>query len=234
MDLAQRIRAETVVATTPLVPEIRLHLVTDACRLWHSTGQAALEAGLPDPFWAFAWPGGQALARHVLDEPGLVRGRRVLDFGSGSAIEGLAALRAGAASVLAADLDPVAAVAAPLNAALNGLTGLSTTTLDLVDTDVDVDVVLAGDVFYDPELAARGRAWLERVAERGTLVLLSDPSRGFLDVSGLELVASYAAGADGEVSGDLVRVTGVYRLGGLAGGHRAECLPPVSGSLPKP
>jgi predicted nicotinamide N-methyase len=212
MEPFDRIRRHTVVAATPLVPELRLHLITAECALWHATEAEAQAAGVPEPYWAFAWPGGQALARFVLDTPALVRGRRVLDCGTGSAIEGLAALRAGAASVLAADLDPLAGAAATLNAALNGVSGLSTTTEDLVGTKPAVDVVLAGDVFYDRELAARGLAWLRALAGSGVEVYAGDPSRGFLDVSTLEPVACYAATHDGELDPARVRPTTVFRI----------------------
>jgi predicted nicotinamide N-methyase len=213
MDLEARIQRETVVTTTPLVPELSLHLITHDCRLWHAREEDAAEAGLPEPYWAFAWPGGQALARHVLDHPHLVRGRRVLDFGSGSAVEGLAALLAGAASVTAADLDPVAAVAARLNARLNGIEQLETSTYDLLGTTPDAEVVLAGDVFYDRDLARLGKQWLETLHRRGRTVLIGDPSRGFLDLGGLVPVASYRAGADGDVTGREWKETGVWTFG---------------------
>lgn len=214
MDSVERILEHTVVAGSILVPELRLHLITEDCALWLGPEQMAVDAGLADPFWAFCWPGGQALARHVLDHPELVRGRRVLDFGSGSAVEGLAALRSGALSVLAADLDPMAGVAARLNAKLNGLPEPDVTTDDLVGTEVDFDLVLAGDVFYDPELAARGLSWLKTLAARGIEVLVGDPSRGFLDVSELELVATYRAGADGDTTGAELRDASVFRVPG--------------------
>lgn len=211
-ELAGRIRANTELRVAPLVPELRLHLVTDRCALWHANEAGALAAGLPEPYWAFCWPGGQALARHVLDHPELVRRRRVVDFGSGSAVEGLAALRVGASRVVAADLDPIAAVAARLNAEENGLPAPDTETRDLVGATLDCDVVLAGDVFYDRDLAARGLAWLRQVAATGVLVLVGDPSRGFLDTGGLEHVATYATCADGELEGPRSRETSVFRI----------------------
>jgi len=210
--LDDRIRAHTVVARTPLVPELALHLITSASALWHGTEADALAAGLPEPYWAFAWPGGQALARHVLDHPELVRDKRVLSFGAGGGIDTLAALHAGAVDVLAADLDPVAVAAVRLNAALNGLPAPRTTIKDLVGRAVDVDLVLAGDVFYDPELATRGRAWLQSLADSGITVLVGDPSRGFLDLSGLEPLATYIATHDGELDPVHAKPTAVLRL----------------------
>lgn len=210
--LVDRIRANTVIASVPLIPYLRLHLITESSPLWFASEEEAERRGLTSPFWAFAWPGGQALARHVLDHPELVRGKRVLDFGAGSAIEGLAALRAGARSVLAADLDEMACVAAELNASLNDIDGLSTTSDNLVGTVPDVDVVLAGDVFYDPELAAIGLGWLRKLADSGITVLMGDPSRGFLDTSSLQLVAEYDATHDGELDPEEIRRTGVFRV----------------------
>lgn len=214
MTAADRIRAHTVVDHAPLVPELDLHLITDECPLWHASEARTIEAGVPEPFWAFAWPGGQALARYVLDHPELVEGRRVLDVGSGSALEALAALLVGAKEAVAADLDPLAAEAARLNAALNGIDGLVTSVEDFIGRPVDADVVLAGDVFYDRELAARGREWMIDVARQGIPVLVGDPLRGFLDTSGFEPVATYRTCPDGEVRGKRTRETVVYRVVG--------------------
>jgi predicted nicotinamide N-methyase len=205
---ARLIRAHTVAVPAPLVPELRLHLLTEACPLWRADEAEAARAGLVDPWWAFCWPGGQALARYVLDQPESVRGKRVVDFGSGCAVEALAALRGGAASAVAVDLDPLAAVAALLNAELNGLS-LATETRDPIGQPVDADLVLAGDVFYDERLAVRALRWLGSL---GVPVLLGDPSRGFLDPGGLVRVATYLAHADGDTTGAAMRETHVYRL----------------------
>jgi len=202
------IRAHTLVVPAPLVPELRLHLLSEACPLWRANEAEAAAAGLVEPWWAFCWPGGQALARYLLDHPGTVRGKRVLDFGSGCAVEALAALRAGAASAVAVDVDPLASAAARLNAELNALR-LATETRDLVGLAIDADIVLAGDVFYDKDLAARALPWLRSA---GVPVLLGDPSRGFLDAGGLERVATYLAHADGDTSGAAFRETHVYRI----------------------
>lgn len=215
LDAPQRealVRAETVLAAPVLCPELRLHLITDACRLWTAT-DADLEAlELPAPYWAFAWAGGQALARHVFDNPALVRGKTVLDFGSGGAIEGLAALRVGAARVIAADIDPFAETVAHLNAAQNGVQ-IETTTEDLIGLDDPAwQVVLAGDVTYDDEMAARVRAWLHTLAARGATVLIADPGRGFLDTRGLEPVATYEAPADVDADGTHRVRTTVYTV----------------------
>jgi predicted nicotinamide N-methyase len=207
-DRAQLVLASTVLAASPLVPELKLHLITDACPLWRASEAEAAAQGLVEPYWAFCWPGGQALARYVLDHPELVRGKRVLDFGSGCAIEAIAAMKAGAVAALAADVDPLAAVAARLNAAQNGVV-IHTACADLIGTAVRFDVVLAGDVFYDRELAARAFSWL---ASLDAVVLAGDPARGFIDPRPLELLATYSAGADGDVSGAALKETAVYRV----------------------
>lgn len=208
---AALIRAETVIAAPVLCPELRLHLITDACRLWTATDADLSALELPAPYWAFAWAGGQALARYVLDHPELVRGRTVLDFGSGGAIEGLAALRVGAQAVLAADIDPFAQTAAELNAGLNGVR-IQTTTDDLIGALGDWPVVLAGDVTYDEAMAARVRAWLQALADRGATVLLADPGRGFLDTQGFEIVGTYEAPADVDADGTHRVRTHVYAV----------------------
>ncbi|MFL5451124.1 MAG: class I SAM-dependent methyltransferase [Myxococcales bacterium] len=202
------IRAHTVVVPAPLVPELRLHLLTEDCPLWRANEAEAAAVGLVEPWWAFCWPGGQALARYVLDHPATVRGKRVLDFGSGGAVEALAALRAGAASAVAVDVDPFASAAAGLNAELNALP-LGTETRDLIGCAIDADVVLAGDVFYEKDLAARALRWLRSA---GVPVLIGDPSRGFLEAGGLDRLATYLAHADGDTSGAALRETHVYRL----------------------
>ena len=208
----ERIRRETRLLPLPTVPELRVHLITPDCRLWHAGEEEAAAAGLPEPYWAFAWPGGQALARYLLENPAVVKGRTVLDVGAGGAIEGLAALRSGATHVIAADLDPVAGLAAQLNAEANALSGLESVTRDLVGLTTPADVVLAGDVFYDPAVAQRGLTWLRTLAREGRTVLLGDPGRGFVDLASLEMIATFRCGRDGDVTGDDLRDTGVFRL----------------------
>lgn len=209
---AALIQAETVVASPVLCPELRLHLITDACRLWTATDKDLDALALPAPYWAFAWAGGQALARYVLDHPKLVRGKVVLDFGSGGAIEGLAAAKVGAAAVWAADIDPYAETAARMNAALNDVT-LETTTEDLIgQVNPAWAVVLAGDVTYDSPMAARVRSWLLALAGRGVVVLLADPGRGFLDTGGFTPLGEYDAPADVDADGTHRVRTTVYQL----------------------
>ena len=190
-EVREFIRANTVVTAPPLVPEIRLHLATEITPLWQATETMLAASQLPPPYWAFAWAGGQALARHVLDHPELVRGRDVLDFGAGSGLLALAAASAGARSVLAADIDPVAAAAIALNAALNRLSVI-TTTADLIGGSARPwQVILVGDMCYERPLAERLTRWLQQLVQQGATVLLGDPGRNYLPQSGLEALAQY-------------------------------------------
>jgi predicted nicotinamide N-methyase len=194
----------TVVASVPLVPEIRLHLITEQCALWHASESQAAALGYVEPYWAFAWPGGQALARYILDNESIVRNKRVLDFGSGCAIEGIAAALCGATSVLCADIDPRPCEAALSNARLNRVS-LSVTNENLVGTPIDFDVILAGDVFYDSS-----RAVFDWLCAARSPVYIGDPSRGFVDLSQLHRLATYSATWDGDTTGTITRATGVY------------------------
>jgi predicted nicotinamide N-methyase len=211
VDPDETIRRHTLVTPARLCPEIRLHLVTAECPLFRAGEEEAAQAGLVEPYWAFSWAGGQALARWVLDSPETVCGKRVLDFGAGGAVEGIAAALRGA-RVLAADIDPLAARAAALNAALNGVS-LDVTTTDLVGhVDRSWEVVLAGDVFYGTEMALPIRDWLTAVARGGARVFIGDPDRGFLSTAGLVPLARYDAPADNDADGSFLRPTTVYEL----------------------
>ncbi len=174
-----------------LVPEIWLHLAEEPLRLWEMTEQAAGRAGLPPPFWAFAWAGGQALARYVLDHREVVEGRRVIDVGAGSGLVAIAAAMAGAATSTASDIDPFAVAAMTLNAAQNGVTVTASAT-DLLDGDgAPADVVLAADVCYEKEFAGRMLRFLRRARARGAAVLLGDLGRSYLPRSGFTELAAY-------------------------------------------
>ncbi|TDB71402.1 methyltransferase [Micromonospora sp. KC723] len=177
-------------APTPFVPEVSLHLAEDAI-VWWARMEAAAGRTLPPPYWASAWAGGQALARHLLDHPELTSGRRVLDLAAGSGLVAIAAALAGAARVVANDIDPYAVAAVTVNARANGVTVVATGE-DLLDGDAaGVDLLLAGDALYDGELAGRMLPFLRRAAATGTDVLVGDPDRGYLPAAGLEVVASY-------------------------------------------
>jgi predicted nicotinamide N-methyase len=184
------VRTRTTPTPVPLVPELRTYQATALTPLWQATS-AELGRYDPSPFWAFPWAGGQALARHLLDHPGLVRGRRVLDFATGSGLVALAAARAGAARVVATDLSPFCEAVVPLNAALNGL-DLELRLEDLLGGPLEgVDLLVAGDVFYEQPLADRSLAWFRRLAAGGTAVLVGDPGRSYSPRTGVEVLATY-------------------------------------------
>ena len=170
------------------MPEVRLHVGGEAMPLWEAAALADARLPVPPPYWAWPWAGGQVLARYVLDHPGLVRGRRVADIGAGGGVVAIAAALAGAAEVTAIDIEPYAIEAARLNAAANDVT-LTLQESDPIGTDDGWDVVLAGDVWYEAELADRMGPWLRTLAGRGALVLTGDLGRAYLPESGLEELA---------------------------------------------
>ena len=206
------IRANTRLRAVPLVPEISLLVADEAVPLWHKTEEELGEAGLPPPFWAFAWAGGQALARHVLDHPKIARGRSVLDLASGSGLVGIAALKAGASSVTAADIDAFACAAAALNAAANGVT-LTTCQDDLLAIPQgDWDVILAGDIFYERDTARRAYDFLSTHAARGATVLIGDPGRSYLPRDKLRRVAEYSVPVTRDLEDMEIKQTAVWEL----------------------
>ena len=184
--------ANTSLEPAPFVPEVRLWTGGEAMPLWEVAALADPRLPVPPPYWAWPWAGGQALARYVLDHKSLVSGRSVLDVGAGGGIVAIAAALAGAASVSAIDIEPYAIEACGLNASANGVGAVVTAVeADPVDTDEGWDVVLAGDVWYEAELAARMAPWLRRLAARGADVLTGDLGRAYLPVDGLEELARY-------------------------------------------
>jgi len=185
------VREHTTLRAAPFVPEIRLHLADDPLAVWEETERQLGVTGLAPPFWAFAWAGGQGLARYVLDHPGVVAGRRVLDVASGSGLAAIASAMAGAAAVTAADIDQFAVAAIGLNAAANGV-AVTAEPADVLGGDGDgADVVLAGDVFYHKSLADRMVPFLDRARSRGALVLIGDPGRAYLPAGRLAAQAVY-------------------------------------------
>ena len=196
----------------PHAPEISLWLADEVTPIWRLTEEELGKMGLPPPFWAFAWAGGQGLARWLLDNPAEVAGKRVLDLAAGSGLVGIAAIRAGAASALCADLDPFCAAAVALNAEANGVT-LAFTDADLLDgAPPDVEVICAGDVFYEKPMAGRVLAWLSRAADRGTRVLVGDPLRTYVPKQGFDLLAEYVVPTTRELEDDAVKRTRVWTL----------------------
>jgi len=211
IDPAAFVRDQTALASPPLVPEIRLHLASAVTPLWRATEATLAAREVPPPYWAFAWPGGQALARFVLDHRAVVRDRSILDFAAGSALAGIAATMAGAAAVTAADIDRIAAAAIALNAAANGVT-LDILLDDPIDRPSAWDVVLAGDVCYEQPMAGRATAWLRCLAAVGTEVLLGDPGRSYQPADGLTELARYRVPTSLELETRTERETVVWRL----------------------
>jgi len=207
------IRANTALIAPPLVPEIRLHLAVEVVPLWRKTEEELEAQGVPPPYWAFAWAGGQALARYVLDHPEAVRGKRVLDFGSGSGLVAIAAAKAGAAHVLAADIDKFAAAAIALNAEANDAR-IDITQEEVIGREGDWETILLGDMCYERPLAERLLAWLSERARAGALVLLGDPGRTYFPKSGVEKLATYRVQTTRELEDREIRETSVYRLDG--------------------
>lgn len=193
-------------APVPLVPELRVRVATEVTPLWHATEAWLAREGLEPPFWAFPWAGGQALARYVLDTPSTVAGLSVLDFACGGGLVGLAASRAGAARVRAVDTDPLATVATTMNAE-DALLSIETCVGDWVGRELrgdGVDVLLAGDVFYDPKAAPRFTAWFRELARSGVRVLVGDPGRAYVPTEDVlvrsEVVVPVPEGLEGKTS----------------------------------
>lgn len=209
----QLIREFTRVRPAPFVPEFSLHQADQLVPLWQATEWRAA-APQPPPFWAFVWPGSQALARYLLAQPLLVKGRRVLDFGAGAGLAAIAAAHLGAAHVLACDLDPLAGVAQRLNGRVNEVT-FASTTVDVLERDrrrLRVDVILAGDVWYEREPSARITLWLRNLATSGTLVLVADPGRSYAPSEKLDLLATYEVPTLRELESVERKRTRVWRL----------------------
>jgi len=212
------VRAEASPAPVPLVPEVLLPVVADVMALWERTEERA-GSSQPPPFWGSPWAGGQVLARTVLDEPGLVRGRRVVDVACGSGLVAVAAALAGAAHVRALDLDPLAAAAARWSAVLNGV-DLDVRVCDVLERAPDAppeafagaEVVLVGDLFYERATAERLLPLLQRLAGRGVAVLVGDPGRAHLPVAALEEVARHEVPVAGGLEDRAVRSSAVLRL----------------------
>lgn len=205
------IRDNTRLQPPPHAPELVLHLADEITPIWRLTEEALEEIGLPPPFWAFAWAGGQAVARYVLDNPEIVAGRRVVDFASGSGMVAIAAMKAGAASALAADIDIFCEAAVALNAAANGV-AVDFTDADLLDdpAPADAEVILAGDICYEKPLAGRVIAWLTAAKAAGKTVLIGDPGRTYFPKTGLVLLAEYQVPTTRELEDMEVKRTRVW------------------------
>ncbi len=205
------VRAHTAVATAPLVPEIALHLASEITPIWQATEEWLRARNIEPPFWAFAWPGGQATARLLIDEPARVAGKRVLDFAAGCGIAAIAAARSGAAVVEAAEIDPLALAAVRLNAALNDV-AVATPEGDIVGSPCRWDVILAGDVCYEAPMTAHILPWLRGMAAAGAEVLLADPGRAYLPREGLAPISRHAVPTTLELEDRTLREVTLFRL----------------------
>ena len=212
MSKAEFIRQNTSVMSPPLVPEIKLHLAHEAVSLWQKTEEELGEMGLAPPFWAFAWAGGQALARYVLDNTGRVENLRVVDLATGSGLVAIAAVRAGSGSIVATDIDEFATTAAEMNAGLNQVS------LEIKLEDVlhklppSADVILVGDLFYEKTLAARCMAWLRQAQEQGAQIFIGDPGRSYLPKEQLEKLTEYNVPVTRDLEDTEIKKTSVWQL----------------------
>ena len=213
-DWPRFIAANTRLLAPPLVPEISLHLAEESLPIWRRTEEELGQMNVPPPFWAFAWAGGQALARYLLDQPATVRGLRVLDLGTGSGLTAIAAMMAGATSVLAADIDQVALEATRINAATNGVS-VETTSTDLLAAPPTeaFGAVLVGDLFYERELAAAVLAFIELAVAGGAHVLIGDPQRSYFPRGRFTRVADYRVPVTRELEDSEIKHTAVWQLG---------------------
>jgi predicted nicotinamide N-methyase len=203
----------------PLVPEVHLYLADEITALWRMTGAELAARDVPPPYWAFAWVGGQALARYLLDHPAVVAGRRVLDFAAGSGLGAIAAMQAGAARARAADIDPFAAAAVALNARANGVRVACTSRDLLAAAPPAGGVILAGDVCYEGPLAARVLPWLRAAHARGARVLIGDPGRAYFPAAGLVQLAEYQVPTTRELEDREVKWAGVFTFPPEEGAH---------------
>jgi predicted nicotinamide N-methyase len=207
--------ANTELRAPPLVPEISLYVAGESLPIWQKTEDELGAVNVPPPYWAFAWPGGQALARYILDQASVVLGRRVLDLGAGSGLAAIAAAKAGAYEILANDIDALALAAMRLNAEANAV-AFETTSADLLAGDLgSFDVVLVGDLFYERQLAERVLACIEAAAAQGSLVLIGDPRRDYFPVGRFEPAARYEVPVTLDLEDALVKPTTVWRLGAV-------------------
>ncbi|OGN50098.1 MAG: nicotinamide N-methyase [Caulobacterales bacterium RIFOXYB1_FULL_67_16] len=211
-DPAAFIRANTRLQPVPHAPEISLWLADEITPIWRLTEEELGELGLPPPFWAFAWAGGQALSRYLLDHPHEVAGKRVLDFAAGSGLVGVAAMRAGAASVLCADIDPFCEAAVAANAQANGV-DLAFTGQNLLDAPPPpVDVICAGDICYEKPMTEAVLAWLSQARASGTRVLIGDPGRTYFPRTGLDFLAEYRVPTTRELEDQEIKRASVWAM----------------------
>lgn len=201
----------TEIMAPPHVPEIRLHLASEVHDLWLKTEEDLAEIGLPPPFWAFAWAGGQGLARHILDNPDLVAGKRVVDFATGSGLVAIAAVKAGAGEVLAVDIDPFVETALRLNAGVNAVE-IGFSAINIVGQALDADVLLAGDVFYDKSFADQLIPWFSDLTANGVHVIVGDPGRAYCPQHRMQSLGRYEVPVTRVLEDSEVKKTTVWRF----------------------
>jgi predicted nicotinamide N-methyase len=212
MDASGFIRANTRLLAVPLAPEIRLHLAEESLPIWQKTEEELGELNVPPPYWAFAWAGGQALARHLLDHPDEVADRSVLDLGAGSGLVAIAAAKAGAARVVAADIDAFAIAAIGLNAETKGVAMEVTAQDPLAAAPGAHDVVLLGDLFYERALAGRVLAFAQAAGRRSARVLAGDPRRGYFPPDRFRRLAEYSVPVTRELEDAEIKRTAVWEF----------------------
>jgi predicted nicotinamide N-methyase len=210
-DFTHFIKTNTRILTPPLVPEIRLHLAEESVLIWQKSEEELGKVNIPPPYWAFAWAGGQALARYILDHPEIFAGRSVLDLGSGSGLTAIAAAKVGAQRVLAADIDEVALAAILVNAAEN-VVQIETTAKDLLQCPfTGFDIILVGDLFYERQLAERVSAFLDEARTRGARIFIGDPQRSYFPRNRFECAAEYHVPVTRELEDCEIKRTAVWR-----------------------
>ncbi len=212
IDRSGFILANTRLLTPPLVPEIHLHLAEESLPIWRKTEEELGEIGLPPPYWAFAWAGGQALARYILDHGELIQGRTVIDIGAGSGLSAIAAAKVGASCVVASDIDAIAVTAMGLNAAANGVSITATSDDWLAGAPPPADIVLVGDLFYERPLAERVMAFVQAAAARGSLVLVGDPRRNYFPTDAFTAIAQFEVPVTRELEDAEIKRAAVWQL----------------------
>lgn len=206
------IRQQTTLTTASLVPEIKLQLATECTPLWQMTEERLHQNNLPPPFWAFAWPGGQGMARYILENPDLVKGKRVLDFAAGCGIAAIAAMKAGAQSAVAVEIDPMALAAVQINAAHNNVTVENRGGIDMEKPIKDIDLILGGDVCYQQAMSVLMMRWLWLCFATGTKVLLADPGRAYVPHEGLVQRGEYVVPTSRDLEDNDTRTVKIWEL----------------------
>jgi predicted nicotinamide N-methyase len=211
VDTKTFVRANAALLSPPLVPEVLLYLAEEALPLWERTEEELQEIGVPPPYWAFAWAGGQALARYILDNPAVIEGKSALDVASGSGLCAIAAMKAGAREVEATEIDALACSAIVANAEANAV-ALAISEADPIGSDRGWEIVLVGDAFYEKPLADRLLPWLETLARRGATVLIGDPGRTYFPKDRFEHLEKYSVPVSRALEDNEIKRTSVWRL----------------------